>query len=129
MRWKGRAESENVEDRRSLGKAGLAIGGGGALILLIISLLLGVDPRQLLDQAPGVQPEPGQGTQVSSPEDEEAKQFVGVILKDTEDVWTDQFHKMGSTYRKPKLVLFSGRVQSACGLADAAVGPFYCPED
>lgn len=135
MKWKDRPESENVEDRRSLGKTGLVVGGGGTILLVIAVLVgqyFGVDLRPLLNQQGA--PNPDQEGQVAAdPAQEEAKHFVGVVLKDTEDVWTEQFRTVYRSedlkYRKPKLVLFSGRVESACGLADSAVGPFYCPGD
>jgi predicted metalloprotease len=127
MRWRDRPESENVEDRRSLGKTGLVVGGGGSILIIILALIFGFDPRPFLMQQGG--PAPNQGGQVD-PAQQELKHFVGVVLKDTEDVWTEQFRTVYSReYRKPKLVLFTGRVESACGLADSAVGPFYCPGD
>ncbi len=127
MRWKDRRESENVEDQR--GRGGLAVGGGigTVLLVLLVSYLTGGDPSQVLNQlqaAPG-QDQPYQPT----PEEEELKKLVGVVLADTEDVWTDIFREQGKEYVKPKLVVFSGQVQSACGMASAAMGPFYCPED
>jgi len=127
MRWRGRRESGNVEDRRSRGRAGLAIGGGGAIVVVILALLMGVDPMALLQQGGvGIQ-QPVQ--QPPGPEDEEAVRFVKVVLADTEDVWGDLFRRQGLVYHQPKLVLFRGQVQSACGSADSAVGPFYCPAD
>jgi len=128
MEWQGRRESDNVEDRRGMGGRGLAIGGGASVLAVIVCLILGVDPRVVLQGGhPGnVSDErPAQSPQ----EQEQLKKFVSVVLADTEDVWNDQFRKMGKTYVEPKLVLFSGRVQSACGLASDAVGPFYCPGD
>jgi hypothetical protein len=128
MRWKDREESDNVEDRRSMGQQ-VAIGGGlGTLVLVVVYLLLGGDPQQLVNQqqqqggavAPGAPDDPA---------DQELVRFVKVVLRDTETVWTDLFRKDGRTYRDPKLVLFSGSVDSACGMASAAVGPFYCPMD
>lgn len=135
MRWQGRRESDNVEDRRSITPGGVAIGGGIATLLIILaSVLFGFDPRPLLQQLPQQAPPaagqgPGGGPAPPNPEQDEMKKFVSVVLADTEDVWDDLFTRMGSTYRKPKLILFSGRVESACGLANAAVGPFYCPAD
>lgn len=133
MKWEGREQSENVEDRRGMGrKAGLALGGGGLLILLIATLF-GFDPQQvkkLLDAGGG-----GGGQQQRdpnwkpTPEEEKLADFTKTIFRDTEVVWEDQFAKMGKRYEKPTLVLFSGEVASACGLADSAVGPFYCPGD
>jgi hypothetical protein len=128
MRWQGERESENVEDRRG-GGGGLAIGGGlGGILLLILAVVFGADPRQLFEQLPQVD----DGTQTSrpiNPEEEELKKFVSVVLAQTEDAWGDIFRQMGKQYRKPTLVLFTDRVQSGCGLAASATGPFYCPED
>ena len=131
MRWRGERESENVEDRRGIGRGGMAIGGGlGGLVLVLLALLLGADPRQFLQQSPTG--DGSAGTQTSRPVDprqEESKHFSSVVLASTEDVWTDIFQQNGSQYRKPILVLFTDQVESACGLADVAVGPFYCPGD
>lgn len=131
MRWRGERQSENIEDRRGMSRGGIAIGGGlGSIVILIIALLLGADPRQLLEQDPGA--DPAAGTQTSrptNPEEEELTQFTRVVLASTEDVWTDIFRQAGGNYREPTLVLFSGQVSSACGRAGAAVGPFYCPGD
>jgi predicted metalloprotease len=134
MRWQGGRQSGNVEDRRGMGggRGPIAIGGGvGTLVLVVIVMLLGGDPRAILNQGPG----PGQGGagfQQRPPEDAEQqqlKEFVSVVLADTEDVWTEIFRQQGETYETPKLVLFSGEVESACGYASSAVGPFYCPGD
>ena len=131
MLWRGQRQSENVEDRRGMSGGGLAIGGGlGGIVILIIALLLGADPRQLLEQVnePGAAP----GTQSSrpmNPAEEEAKQFSATVLASTEDVWGEVFRQQGEQYRKPTLVLFTDQVRSACGNAGAAVGPFYCPGD
>jgi hypothetical protein len=132
MRIEGREESENVEDRRGMSRGGMAIGGGlGGVVVLVIALLLGADPGQLLEQSRGGGG-PAAGTQSSrpsSPQEEELKQFSATVLASTEDVWADIFQQQGERYRKPTLVLFSGQVDSACGVAGAAVGPFYCPGD
>jgi predicted metalloprotease len=131
MLWKDRRESDNIEDRRGISGGGLAVGGGlGSIIILVLALLLGADPRKLLEQLP--QESPGSRTQSSrplNPQEEELKKFVAVVLAETEDVWTDVFRRNGRQYRKPTLVLYSGRVDSACGRASAAVGPFYCSGD
>ena len=116
-----------------MGRAGLAVGGGlGTVVIAVIALLFGVDPGQLLDQggAPGpAQPGQQQASRPVNPEEEELRQFVGATLGSTEDVWREIFRREGRQYREPTLVIFSGRVESACGLAGAAVGPFYCPGD
>ena len=131
MLWKGQRQSDNVEDRRGMSGGGMAIGGGlGGIVLLVIALLLGADPRQLLEQR-GVDPSSGTTTtsRPTNPQEDELKQFSSTVLASTEDVWTDIFRQQGQTYTKPKLVLFTEAVNSACGEAGAAVGPFYCPGD
>jgi len=131
MKLDDREESENVEDRRGMGrKAGLAVGGIGGVIVVIVCLALGVDPQKFLgQQGGGGAPDDGQPAQPADPAEEKLAHFTKVIFGDTERVWDEQFRKMGKTYKKPTLVLFSGQVESACGMADAAVGPFYCPGD
>ena len=130
MRWKSGRRSSNVEDRRG-GRIpmsrGVKIGGGTAIIALLLSLLLGQDPTGILQQMSEGQ-SASVPTQASAAEDE-AAQFVAVVLGDTEDTWTGIFAAAGSQYIKPKLVLFSDAVQSACGYNTAATGPFYCPGD
>lgn len=104
------------------------LGGLGGIALLVLALLFGADPRQLFEQLP----QTGGGQQTSrptNPQEEDLKQFVSVVLAETEDAWTDIFRQLGREYRKPKLVLFTDQVESACGAAGAAVGPFYCPGD
>jgi predicted metalloprotease len=126
MQWEGREESSNVEDRRGGGlSTGAVVGGGGSLILIVLAVLFGVDPRQFLGQGGGGQ---GVGRQ-ADPDEERMAHFAKTIFHDTEVVWDEQFQKMGKTYKKPVLVLFTDQVNSACGQADAAVGPFYCPND
>lgn len=128
MRWRDERQSDNIEDQRGMSGGKIAIGGLGGLVVLVIALLLGADPRQLLEQTP----EQGTGTQTSrpvNPQDEELKQFVAVVLAQTEDAWSAMFRQMGREYRKPTLVLFTDQVQSGCGVAGTAVGPFYCPRD
>ncbi len=130
MRWQGGRESENVEDQRGMAPAGIAIGGVGTLVILVLGLLFGADPAKLLQQVQQAQQQQAPaGDQAAPGVDDEVKKFVSVVLADTEDVWTDIFREMGKTYRKPKLDLFTGRVKTECGLADAGVGPFYCPGD
>lgn len=113
----------------SVGRGGIAVGGGlGTVILVLLVMFLGGDPRAVLEQAqqaPPPQAQPG----VINPEQEQLKEFVSVVLADTEDVWHKLFREQGKTYREPTLVLFSDAVESACGYASAAAGPFYCPAD
>ena len=135
MRWKDERRSDNIEDRRSIRPAGVAIGGGiGTLIFVVVAVLLGADPRQVLNLVQQQQQRPGgaaqQGDRKFSAAEEERKDFVSAVLAQTEDVWGEQFQRMNRQYERPKLVLFTGAVQSeGCGFASAAVGPFYCPGD
>ena len=139
MRWEGRRQSTNVEDRRQLNAAPVLVGGGLFSIVLLIALLfLGVDPQQIAAIAPILVPQPAQrppadqaaGQPVGQPADDAMKQFVAVVLADNEDVWGKLFPRyFQSRYVPPTLVLFTGQVNSACGFASAAVGPFYCPLD
>ena len=133
MRWRGREQSSNVEDRRSVSRR-TAVGGGGigVLIIAIVAMFLGADGNtiaRLLGRAGGGVNRNQQ--QQAPPVDDSAAEFLSVVLRDTETVWTDQFrqHVQGGEYIPPKLVIFSGQVRSACGMASAAVGPFYCPAD
>jgi predicted metalloprotease len=143
MRWKGERQSDNVEDQRGAptGRV-VAVGGGlGTLAFFLIAVLLGADPQKLLQllgnnpqvagpQAPGGQgPQGGGPPQQGNPAEDERAEFVGVVLKDTEDVWDELFREMGKEYQKPKLVLFTDNIRSDCGFASSAVGPFYCPAD
>jgi predicted metalloprotease len=135
MRWRGRRGSENVEYRGAAGGgAPMRIGGLGLLIVIVLALLFGVNPLQLLQNMPVQQPGGGQVEQANpeqqfSPQQKELAEFAAVVLADTEDVWNEVFAEKGQQYSEPKLVLFSERVQSACGFASAASGPFYCPGD
>jgi uncharacterized protein len=126
MQWRGRRESSNVE-HGGRGR-GMAVGGGiGALVLAGLAFLLTGDPGALFN---AVKEGPQQAEQGEpTPAEKEAQQFVAVVLADTEEVWHELFRKMGKRYEEPKLVLFRGQVESACGFASAAVGPFYCPGD
>ncbi len=135
MRWEGREESDNVEDRRGFGLPGgrAGLGCGGLLIVLVISLVTGIDPRRILGvigQAQQVSPTADARVPASRPPaDDPQTRFVRVVLKDTENAWSQVFQESGRSYEKPRLVLFEGRIASACGLASSAVGPFYCPAD
>ncbi len=131
MRWKGRRESSNVEDRRSSGGKKTVVGGGiGIIIVIIISLLMGEDPNKILQQAmPDGQINTEQNDYTASAEDEEAADFVKVVLADNEDVWNSVFTSGGLKYKEPILVLFRSQVSSACGNASSSSGPFYCSGD
>ena len=137
MRWEGREESTNIEDRRGMrvpGGKGTGFGCIGILVVMVIAMLTGADPRQLLSLLGVVeqltpQAQQQQVPQGAPPADDPQAKFVGVVLKDTENVWQQVFQRSGKRYQDPTLVLFDGRVASACGMASAAVGPFYCPAD
>ncbi|MFT5165460.1 MAG: putative metalloprotease [Saprospiraceae bacterium] len=130
MRWQGKEGSKNVDDRRGRGvKRGAAGVGIGTIILALVYMLLGEDPQQILNQAQQSQPQYEQQTQAGG-QDDELKQFVSVVLKQTEEVWNKLFiEQAGQQYQEPILVVYSGQVSSACGHASAATGPFYCPGD
>lgn len=130
MRWRGERQSSNIEDRRGIGRGGIAIGGGlGGLVLLVLALLFGADPQQLVEQISGEQAPGTQTSRPTNPQEEEQKQFVAVVLASTEDIWNDIFRQTGRQYREPTLQLFTDQARSACGIAGSAVGPFYCPGD
>ena len=134
MRWQTGRRSSNVEDRRGLSGRGMAgLGGGGLLVLLLLAVVTGTNPLDLLQQAGPIAEMAGPSVSVApeqfSAEEQRLADFSSVVLADTEDVWRELFAAMGETYREPKLVLFTGAVQSACGFAQAAVGPFYCSGD
>ncbi|MER2557229.1 MAG: neutral zinc metallopeptidase [Candidatus Competibacter denitrificans] len=130
MRWRDGRESDNVEDRRGMGTGTVVAGGGiGTVALLLVAWFFGIDPTVLMESGGTPSPVVTQRSAPTSPVDQEARKFVSVVLADTEDTWRSLFRQMGKAYREPKLVLFSGAVQSACGLAQSAVGPFYCPAD
>lgn len=135
MRWRGMRQSGNIEDRRRI-SPGLAVGGGvGTIVMLILVVLFGGNPLALL-QMGGSAP-PGGGAALNetgvdstgNPVEDEQAAFVATVLADTEDVWNTLFRELGREYQEPRLVIFRARVESACGLASAAVGPFYCPAD
>ncbi len=126
MRWKDRRQSEHVEDRRHLGGRRLALGGGlGTILILLVAVFFGLDPTSLLGLVPDPTSRAAETFSANDPREEELRQFISVVLADTEDVWNELL----DGYREPTLVLFRDRVDSACGLAGSAVGPFYCPGD
>lgn len=128
MKWLGRRGSGNIEDRRGMSTGGKVMGGGiGTLVIVLLVYLLGGDPSSILEQTGGDQTT--SGPVEASEEENQMAQFVSVVLADTEEVWDKIFREAGATYRKPTLVLFRDQVQSACGYATAASGPFYCPGD
>lgn len=132
MRWKGRRVSSNVEDRRG---GGAAKAGGISILGLIIAFVawkfFGVDPQMAYQATQTVtqSQSSGQAPEQLTPEQQEASEFVGTVLADTEDTWSPIFKQLGGTYTPPKLVLFSGAIRSGCGTAQSAMGPFYCPAD
>jgi uncharacterized protein len=126
MKWQGRAGSTNVEDRRGM-RMGLPLGGGigGIVLLLLYSALTGQNPIDIVGSvAPTEEVAP-----TGAPANDEQAQFIAVVLKSTEDVWTQVFSEHGARYEPPVLVLFTGATQSACGVGQSAMGPFYCPRD
>lgn len=130
MRWRSGRRSTNIEDRRGRRVSRGMVGGGvGTIALVLIAMYFGIDPGVVLQGTRSLQV-PAQTTEVElTPEEKELGDFVSVVLADTEDTWNDLFRRGGAQYREPRLVLFSGAVDSACGFAQAAMGPFYCPAD
>lgn len=134
MRWKGRRISTNVEDRRGGGRAKA---GGFSILGVVVAFVawkfFGVDPQQAYRATQAVtssqSAQEGSAPKQMTAEQQEASEFIGTVLADTEDVWTPIFQQMGVSYTPPRLVLFSGVVNSGCGTAQAAMGPFYCPAD
>jgi uncharacterized protein len=131
MRWVGRRQSDNVEDRRGVGTRGMAVGGGAVgLIVVVLALLFGLNPGDILNR---YSPDTGGGgaavSTTFSAQEEQLREFVSVVLADTEDIWTQEFQQLGMAYRKPTLVLFSGTTETPSGLASSATGPFYSSTD
>lgn len=143
MRWRGRRQSDNVEDRRGRGfsrsRRAKGVGGGAAILVVLAGLFFGEDVSNILQlvlnntgsstQQSASQRTASQGSSAGTAQQDEASQFVGVILAETEDTWHKVFQNMGQRYQPPKLVLYSDMVQSACGTSSSASGPFYCPGD
>ena len=132
MRWQMGRRSDNIEDQRGMpvGRGAVVGGGLGTVVLVLLAMYFGVDPSVILQGTDPGSPTPAPSFQQQrSAGDDQLKDFVSVILADTEDTWGELFRQMGRQYQRPHLVLFSGAVQSACGFAEAAVGPFYCPGD
>lgn len=132
MLWKSGRRSTNVVDKRRLRIPGGKKGGGiGILLLALVGMYFGIDPALIMNIAGDVQQETTATTTGSPPtaEEQQLADFISVVLADTEDTWNAIFTEKGGTYREPKLVLFTGKVESACGFVQAAMGPFYCPAD
>ncbi len=134
MRWRDGRESDNIEDRRGMSiPRGAKIGGLsgiGLVAVVLIGMLFGIDPTVLLQGGPEMQTPTVSVQRSPRPSvNDDQRKFVAVVLADTEDVWQEAFRKRGRTYQAPTLVLYSGAVESACGMAGSAVGPFYCPSD
>ena len=149
MEWKGRRQSDNIEDRRTSapgspggnpfgrggmripigGRSGGGLGIGSIALILVVCWFLGINPMTLLDDGGGSNFQTENTQQRSTPQNDEMTAFVRTVLAETEDTWTGIFKASGETYEQPKLVLFSGQTNSACGFASAATGPFYCPGD
>jgi predicted metalloprotease len=146
MRWDRGRRSDNIEDRRDTGgglgfpsgrmpgRIGIpggraGVGGFGLIAVVVVALLLGVDPSQLLQGNLGDGQSSDMPQSPTPAQEEKLKDFVSVVLADTEDTWHEQFRTLGSAYEEPKLVLFTGGAESGCGFAQSAMGPFYCPRD
>ncbi|MDY0089840.1 MAG: neutral zinc metallopeptidase [Flavobacteriaceae bacterium] len=133
MKWEGRRQSSNMEDRRGMGTTGKVVAGGGliGIIVLLLNIFGGESTQNLTPILEQLQQQSASSTSVQplSEEDEKMGEFVATVLADTEDVWHKIFNENGITYKEPKMVLFRGSVQSACGGATSASGPFYCPAD
>ncbi|WP_109695966.1 KPN_02809 family neutral zinc metallopeptidase [Chitinophaga deserti] len=129
MRWQGRRESTNVDDRRGSGRGGLVVGGGiGTIVIALLVYFLGGDPSQVVNMQQSTTQQ-GQLSPEQEAREAEAAKFTKTMLAETEDVWNKIFAEMGKKYQEPTLVMFTGAVQSACGSASSASGPFYCPAD
>ncbi len=132
MRWRGGRRSSNIEDRRGSRTAPRLVGGGiGTIVLVMVAMYFGVDPTPLMQGMQSSQSASTSGTQPSAEDlkNDPLADMVSVVIADTEDVWRELFARQGRRYEEPVLVMFTGATQSACGLGQAAMGPFYCPAD
>ncbi|MBM4012841.1 MAG: flagellar biosynthesis protein FlgM [Planctomycetes bacterium] len=130
MRWEGRRQSENVEDRRSAGQQAVIGGGLLTLLLMIVMMFLGVDPMHLMRMAPQLGGGPVPAAKAGKPINDDVSKFLKTVLADNEDVWSRIFPRaFGTRFVPTKLVMFTGQVSSRCGIASAGAGPFYCPLD
>jgi uncharacterized protein len=130
MRWENEERSQNVEDRRGMSASRGFVGGGiGTVVIVLVALYFGVDPSTILQGVPESGPPPMTQQQQQHDGKDQMADFVSVVLADTEKTWHGLFRSYGKTYEEPTLVLFTEAVQSACGFAQAAMGPFYCPGD
>jgi predicted metalloprotease len=131
MRWEGRRQSDNIEDRRGMrvSRGGLVGGGLGTLAIALLVMFLGGDPTPVLQGAGNAPVETTIEHYVESPNEAEWRQQIAVTLAETEDAWNEIFADLGGQYQEPVLVLFGGAVESGCGFAESAMGPFYCPPD
>jgi hypothetical protein len=127
VKWRGLPGSTNVEDRRGAGGK-IAIGGGVAIVIMIVAALLGGNPGEVLQNIQNASPD-SETPYVETAEEKDLADFVSVVLADTETVWNEIFPALGSEYTEPTLVLYTGSVESACGVAGSSTGPFYCPGD
>ncbi|WP_313806018.1 neutral zinc metallopeptidase [Flavobacterium sp.] len=134
MKWQGRRKSDNVEDRRGISGGQVAVGGGIiGIVVLLLNMFGGENAKMLTPVLEQMQQNQGQTTQTEqvelTPEQKELGDFASTVFADTEDIWHKVFEENGMTYEEPKMVLFTGQVQTACGGATSASGPFYCPGD
>lgn len=130
MRWQGRRQSQNIEDRRGMRVSRGLVGGGiGTVALVLLAMYFGIDPTVMMQGVGTTSRQATDAPYVESPNEAEWRQQIAVALAETEDSWNAEFADLGGGYREPTLVLFNGAVESGCGYAQAAVGPFYCPPD
>lgn len=127
MKWEGRKESSNVK-RGGSGKGGVAIGGLGAVVLLVLYLIFGGNPEDIINNQNVTVPQEDQ-EYTQTAEEEQLQSFLSVVLADTEKYWGDIFDSYGMSYREPTLYIYSGTTNTGCGVASSNVGPFYCPSD